>query len=151
VFFRCHWIVVSLSCALFALQSCDVGGHSSKEQKPPGDSMNSLFVIAPYKLHGMWVFDDPKVGLSQEPFVSGADDIIDILTKDIPNADAGFALVFSHEPFPGHAARFVRGRPEHGGYWYSWPEGGKEGWLCPALFKYFPAAPKELYVKVSPK
>jgi hypothetical protein len=23
-----------------------------------------------------------------------------------------------------------------------------EGWLCPALFKYFPTAPKTIFVKV---
>ena len=26
-----------------------------------------------------------------------------------------------------------------------------EGWLCPALFKYFDTAPKEIYVKAEPK
>jgi hypothetical protein len=25
-----------------------------------------------------------------------------------------------------------------------------EGWLCPALFKYFPEAPKKLYAKAEP-
>jgi hypothetical protein len=25
----------------------------------------------------MWVFDDPRVGLAQEPFVAGADTMID--------------------------------------------------------------------------
>jgi hypothetical protein len=25
-----------------------------------------------------------------------------------------------------------------------------EGWLCPALFKYFDAAPKTLYAKAEP-
>src|SRR5947207_6447443 len=25
-----------------------------------------------------------------------------------------------------------------------------EGWLCPALFRYFPSAPREIYVKVEP-
>ena len=113
--------------------------------------MNSLFAIAPYKFEDLWVFDDPKVGLFQEPFVSGADTIIDILTGDIPNAALGFKLVFSPEPFPGYCARFLWNRPEHGGNWYSWPERDTEGWLCPALFKYFEAAPKELYVKVSAK
>ena len=113
--------------------------------------MNSLFAIAPYKLHGTWVFDDPKVGLLQEPFVSGADTIIDILTEEIPDAVEGFKLIFSSQPFPGFSARFVLSRPEYGGNWYSWPERGIEGWLCPALFKYFPAAPKEIYVKASPK
>lgn len=112
--------------------------------------MNSLFAIAPYKFEDMWVFDDPKVGLLQEPFVSGADTIIDTLTQDIPNASTGFKLIFSPEPFPGYSARFVWSRSEHNGNWYSWPDGGTEGWLCPALFKYFQAAPKELYVKVAP-
>ena len=37
--------------------------------------MNAINVIAPYKLHGVWVFDDPRVGLVQEPFVAGADKI----------------------------------------------------------------------------
>ena len=113
--------------------------------------VNSLFVIAPYKFEGFWVFDDPHVGLSQEPFVSGADDIIDLLTQDIPNAEAGFKLVFSPQPFPGYTARFVLDRPEHAGNWYRWPERDIEGWLCPALFKYFEQAPPELYVQVSPR
>lgn len=26
-----------------------------------------------------------------------------------------------------------------------------EGWLCPALFKYFDETPKETYVKAEPK
>jgi hypothetical protein len=113
--------------------------------------MNSLFAIAPYKFDGFWVFDDPSVGLVQEPFVSGADRIIDILTEEIPDAAAGFKLLFSPEPFPGFTARFVWDRPEYAGNWYSWTERGIEGWLCPALFRYFEAAPKEIYVKVSPK
>src|SRR2546426_2048582 len=62
-------------------------------------NMNSLFAIAPYKFQGFWVFDDPAVGLKQEPFVSGADTIIDVLTADIPNAESGFKLVFSPQPF----------------------------------------------------
>jgi hypothetical protein len=35
----------------------------------------------------MWVFDDERVGLNQQAFVSGADDIIDLIVKDIPNAE----------------------------------------------------------------
>lgn len=113
--------------------------------------MNSLFAIAPYKFQNMWVFDDPSVGLRQEPFVAGADMIIDVLTEDLPDARAGFKLVFSSEAFPGYSARFVKTRQEHSGNWYSWPERSMEGWLCPALFKYFEVAPPELYVKVSAK
>jgi hypothetical protein len=113
--------------------------------------MNSLFAIAPYKFEGFWVFDDSSVGLCREPFVSGADDIIDILTENIPGAANGFKLVFSQQPFPGYTARFEWTRSEHGGNWYSWPERKIEGWLCPALFKYFETAPKEIYVKASAK
>jgi len=51
---------------------------------------NSIFVIKPYKWEGMWVFDDPKVGLVREPFVSGADTMIDVATAHIPNAREGF-------------------------------------------------------------
>ena len=113
--------------------------------------MNSLFAISPYKSQGFWVFDDPQVGLSREPFVSGADTIIDMLTASLPNAEKGFKLVFSSEPFPGFTAQFNLARGEHGGNWYAWPEKQVEGWLCPALFKYFPEAPKKLYVQVSAK
>ena len=38
---------------------------------------NSIFVIKPYKWNGMWVFDDERVGLDKEPFVAGADTMID--------------------------------------------------------------------------
>ena len=49
--------------------------------------MNLLFVIAPYKYEGMWVFDDPAVGLSKEPFIAGIDMMIDKVVADIPNAE----------------------------------------------------------------
>ena len=63
--------------------------------------MNSLFVIAPYKYEGMWVFDDPAVGLSKEPFIAGIDMMIDKVVVDIPNADKGFRAIFGAGPFPG--------------------------------------------------
>lgn len=109
--------------------------------------MNSLFVIAPYRYQGMWVFDDERVGLDKEPFVSGADGMIDFITRDIPNATGGFRLIFAATPFPGFGAKLERTREEFGGHWYRWNEANLEGWLCPALFKYFDAAPDEIYVR----
>lgn len=53
---------------------------------------NSIFVIKPYKWEGLWVFDDPTVGLVREPFVVGADRMIDHATRHIPNADRGFLM-----------------------------------------------------------
>jgi hypothetical protein len=52
--------------------------------------MNTIGVIAPYKYEGMWVFDDPRVGLSREPFVAGIDTMIDRLVASIPRAEKGF-------------------------------------------------------------
>ena len=113
--------------------------------------MNAINVIAPYKHLGMWVFDDPRVGLSQEPFVSGADAMIDRVVADIPNADHGFTLVFSSTPFPGHQYRLDWMRAdEDGGSWYRSVDLDMEGWLCPALFRYFDEAPKHLYAQVKP-
>ena len=113
--------------------------------------MNSLFVIAPYRYQGMWVFDDPAVDLVREPFVSGIDTLIDRLTADIPDAENGFRLIFSPAPFPGYTAKLEWRREEYGGNWYYSPNYNLEGWLCPALFKYFRDAPKELFVKAEGK
>ncbi len=107
--------------------------------------MNALIAIYPYKFEGLWVFDDEKVGLVQEPFISGADTIIDRMTADIPDAEQGFRLLFSAGPFPGHMAEFEWRREESGGNWYYSSDLNMEGWLCPALFKYFESAPQKLY------
>jgi hypothetical protein len=113
--------------------------------------MNTINVIQPYKYIGMWVFDDEKVGLIQEPFVCGADDIIEKMVKDIPDAKTGFNLIFSSAPFPGHQAEFEWRREDEGGNWYYFKALDMEGWLCPALFKYFDVAPKRIYVQFKPK
>jgi hypothetical protein len=112
--------------------------------------MNAINVIAPYKHNGLWVFDDPRAGLVQEPFVAGADTWIDRVVADIPHADKGFALIFSGTPFPGHQYQLDWQREEIGGNWYCSAELDLEGWLCPALFRYFSEAPKHLYVKIRP-
>ena len=113
--------------------------------------MNPLFVIAPYQYEGMWVFDDPAVGLTREPFVSGIDVMLDLLVRDIPNAEKGFRLVFSARPFPGHTVKLEWRRSDGGGNWYYSPQFKMEGWLCPALFKYFDHTPQELYGKAESK
>jgi hypothetical protein len=74
--------------------------------------MNAINVISPYRHHGMWVFDEPRVGLMQEPFVAGADTWIDRVVADIPNAEKGFTLIFSGTPFPGHQYRLDWRRAE---------------------------------------
>ena len=77
--------------------------------------MNAIDIISPYKHHGMWVFDDARVGLVQEPFVSGANTWIDRVVADIPDAENGFTLIFSSALFPGHQYQLDWRRPESGG------------------------------------
>lgn len=131
---------------------------------------NAITVILPYKCGGMWVFDDPNVGLRREPFVSGIDKIINTMTQalGITDPEKGFRLLFSGSPFPGfntilthiekdrttHIPGLMKGdkdefipRVERGD-WYFHPETGMEGWLCPALLKYFDEAPARLYIKL---
>lgn len=112
---------------------------------------NSISVIFPYKYEEMWVFDDEAVGLSKEPFVSGMPQILAIATQDIPDANKGFALLFSKTPFPGYQLKMEWKREEYGGNWYFWQEQNLEGWLCPALFKYFEETPLEIYCKCEEK
>ncbi len=113
--------------------------------------MNSISVIFPYKVHGQWVFDDEAVGLRQEALVLGIDQMIDQTTAGLPNAENGFKLFFSPAPFPGYTLRLVWRRAEFGGNWYWCEKFGIEGWLCPALYKYFDQAPQEIYAKAEAK
>ena len=115
------------------------------------DPMNALFLIAPYKYEGMWVFDDAAVGLSREPFIAGIDTMIDKMVAEIPNAERGFRAIVSAQPVPGASFRLDWRRGDAGGNWYYSDQYQMEGWLCPALFRYFPNAPREIYVKVEPK
>ena len=113
---------------------------------------NALSVLAPYKWQGQWVFDDESVGLKREPFVCGIPEMIDNLVAGIPNADKGFRLIFSANPFPGFMVELQWRREEFGGNWYYSPQfGGCEGWLCPALFKYFTDAPAKLFGRAEAK
>lgn len=112
--------------------------------------MNSILIIQPYRYAGTWVFDDPNTQLVQEPFVEGVPEMIDQLISEIPNAADGFRMLFASAPFPGWQAKLEHRREEYAGNWYYSPTYEREGWLCPALFKYFEAAPPEIYIKAEP-
>src|SRR5262245_50286753 len=115
------------------------------------ERMNAISLIVPYRYEGMWVFYDPRVGLVREPFVAGIDVMIDKLVAEIPDAQKGFRLLFSSTPFPGYTLTLEWRREEYGGNWYYSPQFDMEGWLCPALFKYFPKAPSALYARAEAK
>lgn len=111
---------------------------------------NSIMVIAPYWYYDTWVFDDAVVGLDKEPFVAGIPEMINELVQDIPEARKGFRMLFSAEPFPGYQRELTWLRADYEGNWYKISDGDMEGWLCPALFKYFDKAPDRLFVKAEP-
>ncbi|HEY1379232.1 MAG TPA: DUF6717 family protein [Gemmataceae bacterium] len=112
----------------------------------------AVMVIEPYWHDGAWVFDDPTVGLVREPFVAGVTEMIDRLAVSISDAADGFRLKFAVEPFEGYqtALTWVRADAVEGN-WYRADETGDEGWLCPALFCYFPSPPPKIYVRAEPK
>ena len=115
--------------------------------------MNAIAAIYPYKNNGLWVFDDERVGLDKEPFVSGADMLIGLAleAKGITDGEDGFRLLFSAGEFPRYDFKLTWGREGDGGNWYHSEDFKIEAWLCPALFKYFEVVPKEIFTKFEPR
>ena len=122
----------------------------------------SVMTLYPYLYHGMcWVFDDPQTGLKEEAFVLGASEMISKLleAKQIPNAERGFTLSFSDRSFDHdvaltwipavQAAKATGYNSPAIGNWYTGIVAGEKmvAWLCPALYEYFDAAPKRIFVK----
>src|SRR5262245_48283809 len=124
------WCVV-LAALVIAWQG---GLFTPKITRPP---QNSIMVISPYRYLGTWVFDDPQAGLKREPFVAGIPEMIDRLVADIPDAEKGFRMLFSAQPFPGHQKKlaWIRADESKTGNWYRLEDPPMEGWLCPSLFK----------------
>lgn len=122
-------------------------------------SSNSILVIRPYYQNGLWVFDDERTGLIAEPFVAGADDLLDfILTQKGIREEAknGFNAVFAKTEFRGADVKLKFKDFAQGGTVYL-PEnldgfvnayGTNEVWLCPALNLYFKDSPEEIFVMV---
>ena len=140
-------VVAALAIAATLLWRFDVLGTRGGQR----GAGNSIMVIAPYSYQGTWVFDDPAAGLVREPFVAGVPEMIDALVKDIPDANQGFRLLFSASPFPGYQKKLTRVRGDSGGNYYRLEDPPMEGWICPALFKYYDTAPQTIYVRAESK
>lgn len=110
--------------------------------------MSQIMALRPYKFHSQWVFDDEATGLFREAFVAGIDVMLDRLTAHIPDAGKGVILLFSGEDFVGRQIRLDWLNGDRSGNWYRCEEYEMEGWLCPALFKYFEIAPVNIYAQV---
>lgn len=139
--------VIAAVLAIGGIVAWYFGILPTQSLRPP---RNSILVIAPYYWNGTWVFDDSRFGLVREPFVGGVPEMIDVLVADIPNARQGFRLTFASIPFPGHEKKLSWIRGDTTGNFYKLDDPPMEGWICPALFKYYERAPAELYVKADP-
>jgi len=127
-------------------------------------------VLYPYLNGQTWVFDDESKNLKAEAFVCGMSEIMSavVAKKGIKKAKKGFKLTFSDKPFKGQDVELTWIKPgnlegsftlevdgEQKTYSYcipgNWYHTGRtfkkkmEGWLCPALLKYFDDAPRKLY------
>src|SRR5947199_1866545 len=97
------WILLGFPIGIFCALMIFAGLRSLQSTQTV-TGVNSLFVIAPYKYEGMWVFDDPAVGLSKEPFIAGIDTMIDKVVASIPDADKGFVQSSVPRSFPGRVS-----------------------------------------------
>jgi len=113
--------------------------------------MNAINIIFPYKKNGTWMFDDKERDIMQEPFVAGADSILEVMSSHLPNAHDGFKLIFSDKEFPGYHFCAVWESEEGSGNWYTVNENNMRGWLCPALLVFFKKAPKTIFIRVEAK
>jgi len=102
--------------------------------------------------HFRWVFDDEENGLAQEAFVDGMDDVIDLLTKDLPDHgyDGDWCCVrqyFGGEKDAIELTHYEELRHSTQGtsnyYWCQ--ELNKKVWLCNNLYKYVDHTPQVLW------
>jgi len=105
-----------------------------------------------------WVFDDAEMNLSQEPFVAGMDEVIDLITKDIPNATDGVFIHFrdgvGSDEFPfivlTQATSNIHPKPGQSNYYFS-EDLDKKVWLCPNMYKYAETTPQIICVWATDK
>jgi hypothetical protein len=133
--------------AVFALALATAWYWGVLPGQGPRPPQNAILVIAPYMYNGTWVFDDERFGLVREPFVAGVPEMIDVLVADVPSAKEGFRLTFSAIPFPNYQKKLTWLRGDALGNFYKLDDPPMEGWLCPALFRYYEQPPAELYVR----
>lgn len=123
---------------------------------------NSLFTINAYRKHHMWMFDDESRDIKEEPFVFGADLMLDYASGSVkPDGSLDESkdectIVFSATPMPKNDIHIRLYEPDGmDGHFYEvvkfdqWQEGeGFQFWLCPALLAFFDKAPENIYVKI---
>ncbi|HET7265118.1 MAG TPA: hypothetical protein VFL28_10650 [bacterium] len=111
--------------------------------------VGAMNVIKPYRWGGTWVFDDPVRGLRARPVLLGSTDAIAKVWDQAASRSAQRLMIaFAAAPFQWPGYRFVLNWAEErdGGHWYR-----LNGLVvqCPALLRYFDAAPRSIYCQVT--
>ena len=118
--------------------------------------MNNVNFIHSYVYNGAWVFDDESRELDKEPFVAGADILLDVMSgRDKDESKESCSFYFGQTPLPDWDVKLTKnGIDGYDGTYYlvDFPEKSvkAEGpiWLCPALLKFFVDSPSEIFVKI---
>lgn len=111
----------------------------------PTKTGNALFTIFPYKKGNTWMFDDESRGIVMEPFVGGADTLLD----KVCGGKSEITAIFSPTPFRDHQFVLEKVEGDEYGTTFRCPEyDNHEAWLCPALFAYLYPAPDKIYVQI---
>ena len=117
---------------------------------------NDVSAISAYRDNGFWVFDDESRGLDKEPFVAGADILMDYMSgRILDESKNSVNFYFAKRPLPDFDVKLTRHKSDgHDGTYYfvDFPgfnaDKGGPIWLCPALLKFFRKAPRNIYVKI---
>ncbi|MBL59694.1 MAG: hypothetical protein CMO75_08495 [Verrucomicrobiales bacterium] len=112
--------------------------------------MNTIFRISVQSIDGLWCYDDVSFEVKGQPFVFGADLILDKMADRIDEVGDQLNLVFSSIPFPGSEFCLDFVREETEGFVYRWEEKNLQGWLSPSLRNYFPEPPPNIYLQLLP-
>ena len=113
-------------------------------------SGNSIYRVLVRVVDGLWVYDDSKFGVREQPFVFGMDLILERMVEQVEKVEDRLNLVFSSIPFPGSEFSLGFVREETEGFVYRWEEKKLQGWLSPSLRNYFHEPPPEIYLQLLP-
>lgn len=99
----------------------------------------------------LWVFDDDIKGIINEPFVRGAEEVIDkVLLRKSKNKKLPeeATIVVSQKPFEGCRKTKLMGFDRETKWSEYLFEGKFKHFLCPVLLHYFEDPPKEIYFDI---
>lgn len=118
--------------------------HYSAATEEMPKAGNALFTIFPYKKNNQWMFDDESRGILMEPFVAGADTLLEKLS----GGRVEITAIFSTTEFKGWQVVLDKVDGDENGTDFHCPQYNHDLWLCPALWAYIQPSPEKIYVQI---